>query len=98
MIEATSENAFRAGTSNPQRPASGKGKKGEGKKGVRYPFLRLLTRFRGLAVGGLDGLIGNAHDFYRAWGVARHVFRHATKQETLHAFSPVGTQNDEICT
>ena len=24
MIEATSENAFRAGTSNPQRPASGK--------------------------------------------------------------------------
>jgi len=52
----------------------------------------------GPAVGDLEGLIGNAHDFYRAWGVARHVFRDAAKQETLHAFSPVGTQNDEICT
>jgi hypothetical protein len=50
------------------------------------------------SVGDLDGLIGNAHDFYRALGVACHVFRDATKQETLHAFSPVGTQDDEICT
>jgi hypothetical protein len=28
-----------------------------GKNGVRYPFLRLLTRFRGLAVGDLEGWI-----------------------------------------
>ena len=46
----------------------------------------------------LPRLIGNPHDFYRALGVARNVFRNAAEQETLHAFSPVGTQNDEIGT
>jgi len=50
------------------------------------------------SVSDLAGLIGNPHDFYRASGVARNAFRNAAKQETLHAFSPVGTLNDEICT
>ncbi len=50
------------------------------------------------SVKDLDDLIGNSHDFHRALGVARHVFRNAAKQETLHAFSPVGSQNDEIGT
>ena len=30
--------------------------------------------------------------------MARNVLRDAAQQETLHAFSPVGSQNDEICT
>ena len=50
------------------------------------------------SVKDLGNLIGNSHDFHRALGVARNVFRNAAKQETLHTFSPVGTQNDEICT
>ena len=66
--------------------------------GHAVPLLRVSPPGSYLrSVSDLDGLIGNSHDFHRALGVTRHVFRNAAKQETLHAFSPVGTQNDEIC-
>jgi len=42
--------------------------------------LKCNSYSRGLAVGGLDGLIGNAHDFHRAMGVARKVFCNATER------------------
>jgi len=41
---------------------------------------------------------GDSHDFHRALGVPRHVFRNAAEQQTLHTPAPMGTHNDEIRT
>ena len=93
----SSGNGDRHGQS-PEKPAGESPRAKHARRSRRAVITRQSSGSYLRSVSDLDGLTGNPHDFHRALGVARNIFRNAAQQETLHTFSPVGTQNDEICT